>query len=681
LGEAWVQGIGVDFSALLTGGRRVDLPTYAFQHERFWLTPDTVPADPLRYDVAWLPVDTNDEPIRSTWLVVTPGDDDPVVDLCTRALIGRGATVRHAPADRVAGHLADVDGILFPAVDDDSIRRTAALVRALAAEEATAPLWCVTRGAVPLSQADGDINPAQARLWGLGRIVAREHPQLWGGVIDLPAVLDQKAGDRLAGVLADPDAEDEVAVRATGTYGRRLVRTGGADTAAEPWRTSGTALITGGGPLDPLVARWLVAAGAEHLVLAASAGRDLVEEITAGAVRVTLTAVDLADGDQAAGLLADLAAAGHPVRTVVHTPAPVPLASLAASGVDDLIRDIEAKAAVARQLDRLLAERIDAFVVFCSAAGVWGSPEHAAHAAAEAELEALIQRRRARGAGGTAVSWGMWDVPQPGDRPDRAEQARRHGLPLLPPDTALDALRRLLAQDSPSAVIADVDWTRFIELSGTVRPTRFFDRLATPAWAGDRSAAGPDDEGAGAQLRLRLAGRGAIERGEIVLRLVREQVAAVLGHAGPEAVEPGRALKELGFDSLTAVALRNRLIAVTGLPLPATLVFDHPTTNALAEFVEAELRDDGPAAAGPLDSVPAVQTELERIEAAVAELSIAAGERAGLAARLRSLLARLESGGEEPAGSVINRLDDSTDDELFAFIRSSFGTPESDSTS
>ncbi|MEV6932309.1 beta-ketoacyl synthase N-terminal-like domain-containing protein [Dactylosporangium sp. NPDC051485] len=728
LGEAWAQGIGVDFRPLLDGGRRVELPTYPFQRERYWLTPDAVPADPLRYDVAWVPVDTNDEPVRGAWLVAAP-EGDPVAELCGRALAGRGAAVRQAPVGRVSEELGDAAGVLVAAADAVDV---AVLVKALAERGAEVPVWCVTRGALPLSASDTDISPAQAQVWGLGRVAAREHPRLWGGVIDLPAVLDEKAGDRLAGVLADPGAEDEVAVRATGTYGRGLVRAGGPGAAAEPWRTSGTALVTGGGPLDPLVARWLVAAGAEHLVLTGPVGRGLIDEITADGVTVSLTGVDLADGEQTAELLAELAAAGRPVRSVVHTPAPVPLAALAGSDADGLARAIEAKTAAVRQLDRLLAERLDAFVVFCSAAGVWGSPEHAAHAAAEAELEALIHRRRARGAGGSAVSWGMWDVPPAADRGERAEQARRHGvspldpgsavswdvppaaeqarrhgvplldpgtavswdvspaaeqarrhgLPLLDPGTALAALRRLLAEDAPSAVIADVDWSRFADLFGAARPTRLFERLAGPGRVSDPAAA-PGDEGAGAQLRRRLAGRSATERAEIVLRLVREQVAAVLGHAGPESVEPGKALKELGFDSLTAVALRNRLIAATGLTLPTTLVFDHPTTAALAELVEAELRDDGPVAAGnPLDSVPAVQGELERIEAAVAGLAIAAGERAGLAARVRSLLARLEGAGEEePAGSVIDRLDSAGDEELFAFIRSSFGTPASDSTS
>ncbi|WP_426558938.1 beta-ketoacyl reductase, partial [Streptomyces sp. WG5] len=200
-------------------------------------------------------------------VAVVQGDDDMRADLtvCMREALADGPAVSgvvslSTPSGTAAG----------------SVVTTLGVVQALGDAEVTAPLWCVTRGAVAAGRSERLENPAQAAVWGLGRVTALEHGERWGGLVDLPGTddVDDRALARLAGVLAGDAAEDQVAVRPGGLFARRLVRARPADTAvAREWRPRGTVLVTGGtGALGGHVARWLAGNGAEHLVLVSRRG-------------------------------------------------------------------------------------------------------------------------------------------------------------------------------------------------------------------------------------------------------------------------------------------------------------------------------------------------------------------------------------------------------------------------
>ncbi|MER7915696.1 MULTISPECIES: type I polyketide synthase [unclassified Streptomyces] len=565
--------------------------------------------DGWRYRVTWKPLGALPRPgAAGPWLLVVARESEWTASVRAAltdhgpapvTLVAGPGTDRRALARELAG-IGPVSGVLSLLAEDETagaghpglpygLAATLCLTQALGDAGIDAPLWCATRGAVATGRSDRLDRPLQSQVWGFGRAAALEHPQRWGGLIDLPDLLDARAATRLAAVLGQR-AEDQVAVRASGVYGRRLVRATRAAHPAREWSPRGTVLITGGtGALGGHVARWLAGAGAEHLVLTgrrgldAPGGAELQAELEESGVRVTVAACDMADREAVAALLAE-----HPVNAVVHAAGVGDHAMIEDSDPAGFARTVSAKAAGAIHLDELLAgQELDAFVMFSSGAGIWGGAGQAAYAAANACLDALAEHRRARGRTALAVSWGGWAEGGMAQVGDGEEMLRRRGLPPMRPALALTALQQALADDDTTLTVADFDWQRFIGPFTVTRPSALFSDVPEAARALDAPAAGGAE--AGNALAARLAGLSAGERDRTLVDLVRTHAAAVLGHDGGTAVPPDRAFSDLGFDSLTAVELRNKLTADTGLKLPTTLVFDHPDATALAHFLRTEL--------------------------------------------------------------------------------------------
>jgi acyl transferase domain-containing protein/short-subunit dehydrogenase/acyl carrier protein len=474
---------------------------------------------------------------------------------------------------------------------------TVALLQALGEAGVDAPLWCLTQGAVGTPDDAGPVNPGQAAVWAIGRVAALEHPRRWGGLVDLPATLDDRTVGRLAGVLSGGAGEDQVALRPSGVFGRRLVRATGPRGTGDGWRPRGTVLITGGtGALGGHVARWLAHSGAEHLVLLSRRGQDApgvaerVDELTTLGVRVSVFACDLADRAAVAAVVERVQSGGDRIRAVMHVAGDGVLGPLARTSFADLDVTLAAKVGgIANVEDALDPGQLDAVVYFSSVSGVWGAGDHGVYAAANAVLDARAEWRRAAGVRTLSVAWPPWDGPGMAEDPIHDTLPRR-GLTLVDPKLAIAGLERLLAEDETFVILAAVDWDRFVALFESERPSCLLDELPE---ARTRPAAPADEEPAESALAARLGALDAAERRRALRELAAEQVAAVLGHEDTGAVDGGRAFKDLGFDSLTAVELRNRLATVTGLRLPATLVFDHPNLAALAAFLESRLLAGG----------------------------------------------------------------------------------------
>jgi acyl carrier protein len=336
------------------------------------------------------------------------------------------------------------------------------------------------------------------------------------------------------------------------------------------------------------------------------------------------------------------------------------------------------KATGAANLDAVLGDRtLDAFVLFSSIAGAWGSGAQGGYSAANAYLDALAQRRRARGLAATSIAWGPWA----GDgmaREDEGDQLARRGLRAMSPSAAVDAIARSLTQADADVVIADVDWTSFVPRFTSLRPSPLLADLpeaaaAVAARAATNAVAGDDGRRAGSELAARLAAAGEVERDKILLDLVRGEVAAVLGLDSASAVQPDRAFREVGFDSLTAVELRDRLGRAVGTELPSTLVFDYPAPADLARFLKDEV-------VGAAESVLApVLDEIDRLEAAFARVAAADPRSRGRAAlRMRRFLARLGEldeapGADGPDESAV--VESASDDELFSLLDDQLETP------
>ncbi|WP_030247977.1 SDR family NAD(P)-dependent oxidoreductase, partial [Streptomyces sp. NRRL S-350] len=560
--------------------------------------------DSWRYRTTWAPLTVEARRLSGTWIVVAaPAQHDhPDVLAVLTALSAGGAEPRLvAPSETDVSEATGVVSLL--ALDDEpddthptlsrGLAATVALVQELQRAGSTVRLWCLTRGAVAIGRSELLRSPSQAQFWGMGRAVALEWPEGWGGLVDLPAVLDDRTLSRLPSVLAGESGEDQLALRVSGVFGRRLVRASRDAPDRTPWQPRGTVLITGGtGALGGHVARRLAHRGAEHLLLvgrsgpAAAGAAALEAELSAAGARVTIAACDVSDRAAVAELLAAVPQE-LPLTAVVHAAGVGQLTPLVDLGIDEFAEIVRAKTAGATNLDQLLGEReLDAFVLFSSVSGVWGTGGQAAYGAANAHLDALARNRRDRGLAATSVAWGPWAGEGMAAQGESGEHMRRRGLPPIQPDLAIAALEQATSENEPCHTVADVRWESFLPLFTSARPSALLSGLpearALLSAPEEPRATNPD----------RFSGLGAAERRARLLAAVTSEAAAVLGHATADDVAPDRAFRDLGFDSLTAVELRNRLGAVLGVPLPTTLVFDYPNPESLVSHLLTLFGDD-----------------------------------------------------------------------------------------
>ncbi|MFE3040814.1 SDR family NAD(P)-dependent oxidoreductase [Kitasatospora indigofera] len=605
-GRLYAAGADVDWTpALPRTAPRADLPTYAFQREPYWVTATPpVPRDDWRYEVAWAPTSAAAAPVDpERWLVLAPTGHPwaealrergfAVADTWDTADTGDAAgtgDARPGPAGVLSLLALDEEPHPDHPVLPAGLVRTLDLVRGLdpagsldPVRTAAVPLWCATSGAVSTSGTDPVTSPAQALVWGTGASAALEFPHGWGGLVDLPAVPDEESVHALLVVLAGT-GEDQVAIRGTRRFAKRLRRKAPSGPAARPWRPRGTVLVTGGtGALGGHVARRLARQGAEHIVLASRRGPDapgaagLRDELEAAGARVTVAACDVADRDA----LRDLVERVGDIRAVFHTAGEIRATRLADTTPAEFAEVITAKVAGAANLAQLLPD-LDAFVLFSSTAGVWGDGHGAAYAAGNAFLDALAAQHRSRGRATTSVAWGIWAEGGMAALESVQRQRTLLGLGELDPGRALDALQDVLDHDEALAVVTEADWAQFARAYTHARPSRLLRDL--PEAHSRPQAPRPAPPAAGTDL----------------LELITTHVAGVLGHATPARLDPRQAFKDLGFDSLTAVELRNRLTAALGVKLPATLVFDHPTPARLAAHLAGGSGEqDAPQAPAP----------------------------------------------------------------------------------
>ncbi|HEX8648321.1 MAG TPA: SDR family NAD(P)-dependent oxidoreductase, partial [Thermoleophilaceae bacterium] len=475
--------------------------------------------------------------------------------------------------------------IAEPTGDDPRAATAAALeqLQSWLADEREGRLVIVTHGAVAVG--DGELpDLTAAPVWGLVRSAQSENPGRF-----VIADLDDTDASRRALAAALSTGEPQLAIRAGSVSVPRLARVTG---EAEPVDLDGTVLITGGtGGLGALIARHLVNEhGARRLLLLSRRGAEaegaaaLVEELDA---EVTIAACDVADRDSLAAVVE-----GHEIATAIH-----------AAGVLD---DGVIESLTPERLDRVMRPKVDAalnlhevvpdadLILFSSAAATFGTPGQGNYAAANAFVDALAQRRRAEGLPARALAWGLWEqssgMTGALTDTDRARMARLGIAPIGDEEgLALFDAARTAAEAVLLPVRLDTAALRAQARSGEL-PALLRGLVRAPARRA-REAAG--------SLGQRLADLPEAEWDATILELVRGHVASVLGHASPEAVDPSRAFKELGFDSLGAVELRNRLAQVSGLRLPSTLVFDHPTPAAVAKLLRERVEGTDRPAAGP----------------------------------------------------------------------------------
>ncbi|MEU1236835.1 type I polyketide synthase [Micromonospora aurantiaca] len=774
LATAYTVGLPVDLTKVLPAAATVDLPTYAFDHHRYWLdgsggpdlesllsgmsgdpgdagfwaavesgdvtalaetiaTEETpahevldalLPALPMlaswrrqrrrqadidswRYQDTWKPLTgVANRGMDGTWVVVLPTGDiiEPWQDACVEAFAAAGATLvpvavstpdvdrdqfgkllREALAAAPGGDAtAEVAGVvsllafdelahpLHPSVPG-GFAATVALFQALGDIGLRAPMWSVTSGAASVGMADLLRSPVQSLVWGFGRVAALEHPQRWGGLVDLPEAVEDRCADLLVAALTTAGDEDQIAVRPTGLLARRLTRVPLGDSQpANPWQPYGTALVTGGtGALGGHAARWLARSGVENIVvvsrrgMAAPGAQQLVDDLTALGAQAVVAECDASDREALAELI-DQIPAEYPLTVVVHASAVLDDAMINDIRPEQIERVLQAKVDVAYNLHELtLDHELSAFVMFSSFAGSVASSGVGNYAPSNAFLDALAQHRRGLGLTATSVAWGAWAGGGMADGP-LGDLLHRHGVPEMTPEAAITALHQAVDHGEAFLTIADIAWERFSVAFTATRPGPLISDLPDVRRLAAAEAVASVEVGDGPEsLRDRLAGLPATERFAVLLGLVRSQVAAVLNYPSAESVDEHRAFRELGFDSVTAVELRNRLGSATAVALPVTLVFDYPTPTTLAEYLYAEVAHDD------VVTPNALLDDLDRIAEGLDVVARDEAARVRATVRLQAMLSRL---GQDSGGADIGRhLDDATDDELFAMVDKDLG--------
>ncbi|MFJ1967236.1 type I polyketide synthase [Streptomyces sp. NPDC087903] len=575
------------------------------------LTLRSVSADQLRHST---PANSDEALLRMRW--VAPSSSEDASFDGSWAAVGAGAAdvgpvsgegvgsfgslgELAAAVDRVpdvvvyapAGTGADVPGRVHEVVGS-----VLGLLQEWLADErwSASRLVVVTRGAVGAVEGESVVDVAGAAVWGLVRSAQSENPDRFvlvdldaGGAGDVPVI-----------------GHAQVAVRSGAVVVPRLARADARVAGASPWAGDITVLVTGAtGALGRLVARHLVVEhGVRSLLLLSRSGLqasgavEFEAELAALGASVRTVACDVADRDVLTQVLAD---SESPVRAVVHTAGVLDdavIQGLTPDRVNAVLRPKVDGAWALHEVTGQLGLDLSAFVLFSSVAGTFGTAGQSGYAAANTFLDGLAHQRRAQGLPATSLAWGLWaegGMEAALDDTDRARLARS-GLTAFSPEQGLRLFDQAVALDVAEVVPLGLNPAVLRSRPAEELPPVLRGLVRRPVRrAAEASASGS----AGVSLGDRLAVLPAQEQEKLLLDLVRSEVAGVLDYGTPDMVDARRGFKDLGFDSLTAVELRNRLNKATGLRLAATLVFDHPTPVALARHLRPELGipDNGPA--------------------------------------------------------------------------------------
>ncbi|MDT0347334.1 SDR family NAD(P)-dependent oxidoreductase [Streptomyces litchfieldiae] len=583
-----------------------------------------------------------------------------------------------AAPDAVLVPCATGEGPDAPAEVRAATARVLDLVQQWLADDrfADGKLVFLTRRAVSTADGEDVEDLAVSPVWGLVRSAQSENPDRFV-VIDLDD--DTRDLTRLLGT-ALATGEPQLAIRNRDILTPRLNRATAPAASRAELDPNGTVLITGGtGTLGALLAKhYATTERIGHLLLTSRRGPDapgaaeLEAELRALGANVTIAACDTADRDALAALLAAIPAE-HPLTSVVH----------AAGALDDGILETMTP----ERFEAPLRPKVDAgwhlheltrdadlreFVLFSSGAGTLGNPGQGNYAAANVFLDTLSVRRRALGLPATSLAWGQWaDASGMTGHLSEAdlERVARTGIRPLSAEEGLALLDAARAADRAFLVTIRMDTAAMRALDPLPPILHSLVRGRARRAAGTGAGAAAGGGGNAAALRQRLAGLAEAEQTETLVDLVRTQVALVLGYGSADEVDAERAFKDLGFDSLTAVELRNRLNAATGLRLPATLVFDYPTPLALGGFLRAELAPQDEAGAR------SVLDELDRLERSLAAADPDGATRSKVATRLTALLSQWNAtaAAEDTSAAVVDTLEAADTSAIFDFIDQQLG--------
>ncbi len=559
----------------------------------------------------------------SEWLVF--GGSDEISNAVLRAIrdAGEGCTLVAAAAidRRDKGEYRQVwrnfissssqrRGVIFlwgptPAIEprEDAAADLMLLVQAAAEQpDSGSRIWVVTHHA---QDAGGTAaNLAAAPIWGLGRVIALEHPAVWGGLIDIAETTPAQAAAAILGEVRSNAGEEQVAIRGRQRYLARLQRTGVVQPERMRLDPEGTYVITGGlGAVGPRVARWLIDRGGRKLVLISRSGMgsgsvrerrtQLIEDMRARGAEVEVIAADAADATAMRRAFDDIRVRGGRIKGICHAAVDLHLQPLLDATPATLSRQMAAKAQGAWNLHRLSSDHeLDFFLLFSSAAAVIGARKMSEYAAANEYLGALAGYRRSLGLPALTVDWGAWEEIQSVSDADR-DSVFRAGYRSMPEADALRLMEASLAAGGARCLIADIDWQTLKGAMEARREQPFLSEIQVHV------SAEPDPAGHGAatpSLRELVAtAKDASEKKERIEEHIYRELRRCLGLEPSASIDPEQGLFEMGLDSLMSVQFRREIESATALDLPNTLIFSYPNAAALTRHLYELLVSAGTA--------------------------------------------------------------------------------------
>lgn len=647
LGELYVRGVTVNWQGFDQDyqRRRVCLPTYPFQRERFWVeTVDKVPLpkilNPLHpdthfpetsnwlYQIAWQPQALNvnhqspEAETPGSWLIFADagGMGEKLAHLleergenCTIVTTGsryEKLQQEHYQIDplnpedflrllqNIGQYQPPVRGVVYlwslnQASHEEHCCAVLYLLQALARTEWTESprLWLVTQ----VAQAVGRLIPLQLQqsaLWGLGRVMALEHPEFRCSRLDLdPSPAQNQVSNLLAELLAQ-DQEDQVVYRHGDRYVARLVRHTSNISATKQRKVIGenhSYLITGGlGALGLKVAQWLVQQGAQHLVLtgrhgASQAVQAEISKLEQAGAQILVVAADVSNQEDVTRLLAEVKNSMPSLRGIFHAAGVLQDGMLLGQTQESFSKVMAPKVAGAWNLHTLTQDlELDFFVCFSSVSALLGSPGQGNYAAANAFMDALAHHRHALGLPAVSINWGPWRDVGMADALSSREPARwaKQGISTIPLESGLQILEEILNQDVTQVGVLPVNWSKFLGQLPQNLEFPFLEVFASP-----QEPAQPTKS----EFLQQLKAADAKEKRSLLLTHVRALIAQVLNLASPEEIDPYQGFIDLGMDSLMAVEFKNRLQTTLECSVPPSLVFDYPTVAALVDYLAGEM--------------------------------------------------------------------------------------------
>jgi acyl transferase domain-containing protein/acyl carrier protein len=479
-------------------------------------------------------------------------------------------------------------------------------------------LWLATCGSQAVANPTTPLSIAQAPLWGLGRVIPLEFPDLWGGLIDLDPTASQSQEQQAKALLDEilmPSGEDYLAFRGEHRYVARLVQGKLPEPASFSPSPDGTYLITGGlGSLGLSVAHWLVQQGARHLVLVGRTGLpsreqwvslppdsqsakqvQAVQSLEAMGATVVVTPADVSDLEQMSSMFTQFHQAPTRLKGIFHAAGAVDEQSLPEIDLGKLQSLLRPKVLGTWLLHQLSLEmNLDCFVCFSSIASVWGSRGQGHYAAGNAFLDAIAHHRQALGLSAISINWGPWAE---GGMASAEIQTllRRVGIEAWQSDEAVTLLGHLLSQPMPQVTAAQVNWKVFKPIYEARGTRSLLTQLEAHSLASSESAPVVP------QLHQQITAAPASKRLALITTHLQREVAQVLGLDSSQSVGIQQGFAELGMDSLMTVDLKNRLEASLGETLSSTLAFNYPNIELLAEFlIESFFPERSPASASEL---------------------------------------------------------------------------------